>query len=195
MPLGPGGRGAGQPGSFARRGSVTVKVVPSLGLPDSATFASKGHTVITALSGTGGQSDKNRFPKINPKYLGEPGKVLYLSSGTTSSRCYCWSFSPVRLPAVLFDFLLTLLVVLRSGRLAQASTRTEKMTTQTGTVKWFNDSKGFGFITPDAGGGDLFAHFQDIQSEGFKSLSENQRVSFVRSTGPKGEKAGSIRAI
>jgi CspA family cold shock protein len=69
------------------------------------------------------------------------------------------------------------------------------MTTQTGTVKWFNDSKGFGFITPDAGGGDLFAHFQDIQSEGFKSLSENQRVSFVRSTGPKGEKAGDIRAI
>ena len=54
MPLGPGGRGAGQPGSFARRGSVTVKVVPSLGLPDSATFASKGHTVITALFGTDG---------------------------------------------------------------------------------------------------------------------------------------------
>jgi CspA family cold shock protein len=70
-----------------------------------------------------------------------------------------------------------------------------KMTTQTGTVKWFNDSKGFGFITPDAGGGDLFAHFQDIQSEGFKSLSENQRVSFVRSSSPKGEKAGNIRAI
>ena len=68
-------------------------------------------------------------------------------------------------------------------------------TTQTGTVKWFNDSKGFGFITPDAGGGDLFAHFQDIQSQGFKSLSENQRVSFVRSTGPKGEKAGNICAI
>ncbi|KGF80140.1 cold-shock protein [Massilia sp. JS1662] len=69
------------------------------------------------------------------------------------------------------------------------------MTTQTGTVKWFNDSKGFGFITPDAGGDDLFAHFQDIQSEGFKSLTENQRVSFERSTGPKGAKAGNIRAI
>ena len=69
------------------------------------------------------------------------------------------------------------------------------MTTQTGTVKWFNDAKGFGFITPDAGGADLFAHFGDIQSEGFKSLSENQRVSFVRSTGPKGEKAGNICAI
>lgn len=66
------------------------------------------------------------------------------------------------------------------------------MTTQTGTVKWFNDSKGFGFITPDNGGGDLFAHFQDIQSSGFKSLSENQRVSFERGTGPKGEKATNI---
>jgi CspA family cold shock protein len=70
-----------------------------------------------------------------------------------------------------------------------------KMITQTGTVKWFNDSKGFGFITPDAGGDDLFAHFQDIQSQGFKSLAENQRVSFVRSTGPKGDKAGEFRAI
>jgi CspA family cold shock protein len=47
----------------------------------------------------------------------------------------------------------------------------------------------------DAGGADLFAHFQDIQSTGFKSLSENQRVSFERSTGPKGEKAGNIQVI
>jgi CspA family cold shock protein len=69
------------------------------------------------------------------------------------------------------------------------------MSIQTGTVKWFNDSKGFGFITPDNGGDDLFAHFKDIQADGFKSLSENQRVSFERSTGPKGEKAGNIRPI
>jgi len=69
------------------------------------------------------------------------------------------------------------------------------MTTQTGTVKWFNDAKGFGFITPDAGGADLFAHFKDIQSDGFKSLSENQRVSFVRASSPKGDKAGEIRAV
>jgi CspA family cold shock protein len=67
------------------------------------------------------------------------------------------------------------------------------MTTQTGTVKWFNDSKGFGFITPDDGGKDLFAHFSDIQSNGFKSLSENQRVTFERGMGPKGEKASNIR--
>lgn len=69
------------------------------------------------------------------------------------------------------------------------------MVTQTGTVKWFNDSKGFGFIKPDAGGEDLFAHFGDIQSNGFKSLSENQRVSFERGTGPKGPKAINISII
>ena len=65
----------------------------------------------------------------------------------------------------------------------------------TGTVKWFNDAKGFGFIKPDEGGDDLFAHFQDIQSNGFKSLAENQRVSFERGTGPKGAKATNIRPI
>jgi CspA family cold shock protein len=69
------------------------------------------------------------------------------------------------------------------------------MATQTGTVKWFNDSKGFGFIAPDAGGDDLFAHFKDIQSEGFKSLAENQRVSLERAASPKGENASNIRAI
>lgn len=69
------------------------------------------------------------------------------------------------------------------------------MGTQTGTVKWFNDSKGFGFIKPDEGGDDLFAHFGDIQSNGFKSLSENQRVSFERGTGPKGPKAVNISVI
>jgi CspA family cold shock protein len=69
------------------------------------------------------------------------------------------------------------------------------MSTQTGTVKWFNDSKGFGFITPDKGGNDVFAHFQDIQSNGFKSLAENQRVSYELGKGPKGEKATNIRAM
>ena len=48
----------------------------------------------------------------------------------------------------------------------------------TGTVKWFNDSKGFGFITPENGGDDLFAHFSAIQSSGFKTLAEGQRVTF-----------------
>lgn len=69
------------------------------------------------------------------------------------------------------------------------------MVTQTGTVKWFNDSKGFGFIKPDEGGEDLFAHFGDIQSNGFKTLAENQRVSFERGTSPKGAKAVNICVI
>lgn len=69
------------------------------------------------------------------------------------------------------------------------------MSMQTGTVKWFNDSKGFGFIAPDAGGSDLFAHFQDIQSSGFKSLKENQRVSYEVGKSAKGDKATNIRAI
>lgn len=65
----------------------------------------------------------------------------------------------------------------------------------TGTVKWFNDSKGFGFITPEAGGEDLFAHFSAIQSNGFKSLKEGQRVEFDVTTGPKGKQAANIRPL
>ncbi len=62
----------------------------------------------------------------------------------------------------------------------------------TGIVKWFNDAKGFGFITPDGGGEDLFAHFSAIKSNGFKSLRENQRVTFDIVTGPKGKQAANI---
>ena len=61
-----------------------------------------------------------------------------------------------------------------------------------GTVKWFNDAKGFGFITPDAGGEDLFAHFSAIQGNGFKTLKEGQQVTFDVTTGPKGKQAGNI---
>ena len=53
----------------------------------------------------------------------------------------------------------------------------------TGTVKWFNDAKGFGFITPEGGGDDLFAHFSEIRVEGFKTLQENQKVEFEVKTG------------
>jgi CspA family cold shock protein len=65
----------------------------------------------------------------------------------------------------------------------------------TGTVKWFNDSKGFGFITPDNGGDDLFAHFSAIQGNGFKSLKEGQKVSYEPTRGPKGMQASEIRAL
>lgn len=64
-----------------------------------------------------------------------------------------------------------------------------------GTVKWFNEAKGFGFITPDDGGADLFAHFSEIQAKGFRTLQENQRVEFVVSQGKKGPQASQIRPI
>lgn len=62
----------------------------------------------------------------------------------------------------------------------------------TGTVKWFNDSKGFGFVTPDDGGDDLFAHFSAIKSEGYKSLKEGERVTFDVAEGDKGKQAANI---
>lgn len=65
----------------------------------------------------------------------------------------------------------------------------------TGTVKWFNDAKGFGFITPDDGGEDLFAHYSAIQDSGFKSLQENQKVSFDVTEGPKGKQAANIQIL
>jgi len=64
----------------------------------------------------------------------------------------------------------------------------------TGTVKWFNDAKGFGFITPDKGGEDLFAHFSSIQMNGFKTLKEGQKVLFDIAQGPKGKQALNITA-
>ncbi len=63
-----------------------------------------------------------------------------------------------------------------------------------GTVKWFNDAKGFGFIQPDGGGADAFAHFSAIQMEGFKTLKEGQRVDFELTQGAKGLMAANIQA-
>jgi CspA family cold shock protein len=65
----------------------------------------------------------------------------------------------------------------------------------TGTVKWFNDAKGFGFITPSDGGQDLFAHFKEIQGTGFKTLVEAQRVEFEVTQGQKGPQASRIRVL
>jgi cold shock protein len=62
-----------------------------------------------------------------------------------------------------------------------------------GTVKWFNAEKGFGFITPDEGGPDVFAHFSAIQSSGYRSLEENQRVTFDVERGAKGPQAANIQ--
>ena len=65
----------------------------------------------------------------------------------------------------------------------------------TGTVKWFNAEKGFGFIQPDDGSADVFAHFSAINSGGYRSLEENQKVSFETEQGPKGLQATNIRGI
>ncbi len=65
---------------------------------------------------------------------------------------------------------------------------------QTGTVKWFNDEKGFGFITPAGGGDDLFVHFKAILTDGFKVLKEGQKVSFVAMRGQKGMQAEEVRS-
>jgi CspA family cold shock protein len=63
----------------------------------------------------------------------------------------------------------------------------------TGVVKWFNDAKGFGFVTPDDVGEDLFARFSAIQMNGFKTLKEGQKVSFEVTQGPKGKQASNIQ--
>src|SRR6185295_2114636 len=81
------------------------------------------------------------------------------------------------------------------GIFSTHSSKDRNMTIETGTVKWFNESKGFGFIAPDNGGKDLFAHFKEIQGNGFKTLAEQQRVEFEVTQGQKGPQASRIRPI
>ncbi|GGB54965.1 cold-shock protein [Oceanisphaera marina] len=64
-----------------------------------------------------------------------------------------------------------------------------------GTVKWFNEAKGFGFITPEDGSKDLFAHFSEVVGSGFKTLAEGQAVSYTATQGAKGPQASQIQAI
>ena len=65
----------------------------------------------------------------------------------------------------------------------------------TGTVKWFSDDKGYGFITPDEGGRDLFVHYSGVAGEGFKSLTEGAKVSYEAEQGPKGPAAANVQPI
>jgi CspA family cold shock protein len=84
----------------------------------------------------------------------------------------------------------------RLGQRPEAQpTETKGESMATGTVKWFNDAKGYGFITPDDGSEDLFAHFSAINMSGFKTLKEGQKVSFDVVQGPKGKQASNIQKV
>src|SRR6266567_2236146 len=74
-------------------------------------------------------------------------------------------------------------------------TTQERSDMATGTVKWFNDDKGFGFVTPDEGGKDLFVHHSGINASGFKSLAEGAKVSYDAEAGDKGPKAVNVTAL
>ncbi|MEC6797420.1 MULTISPECIES: cold-shock protein [Photobacterium] len=69
------------------------------------------------------------------------------------------------------------------------------MSKATGTVKWFNEEKGFGFITQDDGGADVFVHFRAISGDGFKTLAEGQKVSYETEQGPKGLQAANVERV
>lgn len=64
-----------------------------------------------------------------------------------------------------------------------------------GTMKWFSDQKGYGFVTPDGGGKDLFVHYSSIQGEGFKTLAEGDKIEFEATEGPKGPQASNVRKL
>ena len=100
--------------------------------------------------------------------------------------------TPVEAPApqAAGDFLTPILVREQNfGRLLKGSIM------MSGTVKWFNDAKGFGFIEPDGGGADVFAHFSAVQMDGFRTLKQGGRVSYELVQGPKGSLAQNIRAL
>src|ERR1041385_3970679 len=92
-------------------------------------------------------------------------------------------------------FPLLIVVTPFPGRVSPGHSIEKEMQMATGTVKWFNDSKGFGFITPSDGGKDLFAHHTETQSEGHRSLTEGQKVEFEPIQGQKGPAASKIRAV
>jgi cold shock protein len=87
-------------------------------------------------------------------------------------------------------------VIWASGRAARSPQQVESMQGMaTGTVKWFSDDKGFGFITPDEGGRDLFVHFSGIIGDGYRSLAEGAKVTYEEENGDKGPKAVNVQRM
>jgi CspA family cold shock protein len=99
---------------------------------------------------------------------------------------------PSRIRLILSMALAALLCATAATTTAQPSSKSGSGARSTGTVKWFNDAKGYGFITPDNGSEDLFAHFSAINMSGFKTLKEGQRVRFDKTQGSKGLQASNI---
>lgn len=95
----------------------------------------------------------------------------------------------------LSEFSWVFLHVVHASRVYENSPEEINMARETGIVKWFNESKGFGFIAPDNGGKDLFAHFKEIEGSGFRTLQENQKVEFEVVQGQKGPAASRIRPV
>ena len=85
-------------------------------------------------------------------------------------------------------------IVPRGGR-APRLAESEGRVMQTGTVKWFNDKKGFGFIVPKSGGEDVFVHYSAIEVEGFRTLAEGQEVEFMMTEGNKGMQAQTVKPV